>query len=211
MNPPAGGGPAADRRPRSPAAGYAGRYVALDNSAEPDVEHGSKSAPRSKSSSFRVQTHVTPHVGRTMLTGHLRSVTGSMGWCFSHAVRSICGRGAVDTRRQNRRRRMVIHLARGSWPVRRVPRHTIQTGTSSRVGLEPSASIAATPLLVELDRPERCRHLWGHTVRSAGVQVSRGNKERQHNIALQRTHSRVTPLAERSNRCAARRAAERGR
>jgi hypothetical protein len=31
------------------------------------------------------------------------------------------------------------------------------------------------------------------------------------NHALQRTHSRVTPLAEGSNRCAARRAAERGR
>jgi len=153
----------------------------------------------------------TLHVGRAVVTGRFRSVTGSVGCCSSHAARSIFGRDVVDAWRHNHRRRMVIHLARGSWPVRRVPRHTIQTVTSSRVGSEPSASIATTPLLVEVDRPERCRHLRGHTVRSAGVQVSRGNKERQHNIALQRTHSRVKPLAEGSNRCAARRAAERGR
>jgi hypothetical protein len=153
----------------------------------------------------------TLHGGRTMWTGHLRSMTDSVGWCSSHAVRSICGRSVVDARRHTHRRRRVIDLGWVSWPVRRVPRPTIQTGASSRLGSGPSASIATTPLLVEVDRPERCRHLRGHTVRSAGVQVSRGNKERQHNIALQRTHSRVTPLAERSNRCAARRAAERGR
>jgi hypothetical protein len=63
------------------------------------------------------------------------------------------GRDVVDDWRHNQRRRKVVDLGWVSWPVRRVPRHTIHTGASSRVGSEPSASIATTPLVVALVRP----------------------------------------------------------
>ena len=138
---------------------------------------------------------VTLHGDQRMRAGTPRSVIGSVGRCSSLAVRSIFGRGVVGARRHNLRQGRVIDLGRKSWPVSRVPRHTIHTVASSHMDSEPSASNATTPLLVQQARPASFHHRRDRKSRSAASQVSRGDKERQHNYALQRTHSRGTSPA----------------
>ena len=155
-----------------------------------------RSQPRGRShAGLGFNNRATHQTGHELWTGPHRGASDAVGWCSSHADRSIFGRGVVDARRQDHRRRAIIDVGGELSPVSPVPRDTAQTSTSSHVAPDRSAVDPRTPVLVELAGAWRSRHRGGHQGRSAGGQVSRGNKEKQSNHALQRPHSRGTPAA----------------